>query len=137
MKPLRVVVDCNVFISILIGGSMKPLRDFLFSERVELIFSEDLLSEIVQVGTRSHLRKYFDAEKLNGVVSLIREIGELVEDPKTPPKRSRDPDDDYLIAIARTSNSHVLITGDKDLLVLEKIGRTRIMKPKEFTKEFL
>jgi len=45
MARLRVVADCNIFISILIGGSMGPLAQFLFSERVDLITSETLFAD--------------------------------------------------------------------------------------------
>jgi uncharacterized protein len=137
MKPLRVVVDCNIFISILIGGSMKPLRDFLLSDRVRLVISEDLLAEIADVGERSHVRKYFDHDKLQAFISLLREFGDLVEDPTNRPKIARDPDDDYLLALSKKAKADVLVTGDKGLLVLGDHGRTRIMKPKEFIKEFM
>ncbi|MBX2978857.1 MAG: putative toxin-antitoxin system toxin component, PIN family [Flavobacteriales bacterium] len=137
MKPLRVVVDCNIFISILIGGSMKPLRDFLFSDRVRLVISEDLLAEIVDVGDRSHLRRYFDHERLHAFIILLREFGDLVEDPTNRPKIARDPDDDYLLALSKKAKADVLLTGDKGLLVLNAIGRTRIMKPKDFLKEYM
>ena len=40
--------------------------------------------------------------------------------PKVIPAISRDPDDDYLLALAKVGKADILITGDKDLLVLEK-----------------
>lgn len=137
MKPLRVVVDCNIFISILIGGSMKPLRDFLFSERVRLVISEELLAELADVWERSHVRKYFDDDKLHAFISLLREYGDLVDDPATRPKIARDPDDDYLLALSKKAKAAVLVTGDKGLLVLGDHGRTRIMQPRDFLKEFM
>ena len=43
----------------------------------------------------------------------------VVVDPDTyPPVRSRDPDDNYLIALASTHRA-ALVSGDKDLLALE------------------
>ena len=45
---------------------------------------------------------------------------------------SRDKDDDYLLAMALENNADYLITGDDDLLVLEQIGKTKIVKMSEF-----
>jgi putative PIN family toxin of toxin-antitoxin system len=137
MRPLRVVVDCNVIISILIGGSMKPLRAYLFSNDVELVVSEELLAEIVDVGERSRLRRYFDTEKLHALIALLREVGDLVEGPNKPPKRSRDPDDDYLLGVSEAGKADILLTGDEDLLILVKHKRTRIMNVGTFLKEFV
>jgi predicted nucleic acid-binding protein len=50
---------------------------------------------------------------------------------------SRDPDDDYLLALAKAAKAQVLLTGDKDLLVLEKHGRTSIMNVNAFVKQYL
>lgn len=38
-------------------------------------------------------------------------------DPDQPPRVSRDPGDDYLVALA-TSSAAILVTGDRDLLRL-------------------
>jgi hypothetical protein len=137
MKPLRVVVDCNIFISILIGGSMKPLRNFLFSDHVRLVISADLLAEIADVGDRSHLHRYFDHQTLFAFIKLLKDYGDYVDDPVDRPKVSRDPDDDYLLALSKKAKANVLLTGDRGLLILGKHGHTRIMKPKDFLKEFM
>src|SRR5205807_558750 len=47
-----------------------------------------------------------------------RDEGSLAEDPASPPPvGSRDPDDDYLLALAINRRAY-LVTGDQDLLVL-------------------
>jgi len=137
MRPLRVVVDCNVFISLLIGGSMKTLKEQLFSSKVQLILCDSLLKEVLDVGARSHLRRYFDELMLNEFVELLKEVRDVLEDPVIVPKVSRDPDDDYLLALAKTAKADVLLTGDIDLLVLGKHGRTRILNARAFVKEYL
>jgi predicted nucleic acid-binding protein len=44
----------------------------------------------------------------------------LLPDPTdTPPRRSQDPDDDYLIALA-ASHKSALVSGDQHLLALTK-----------------
>ena len=46
VRTLRIVVDCNVYLSLLIGGSMVRLREHLLSEAVDLVLSEKHLAEI-------------------------------------------------------------------------------------------
>ena len=52
------------------------------------------------------------------------------EDPQSPPDiQSPDPDDDYLIALARNARA-ILVSGDKDLLGLS--GQIPVYSPAEF-----
>jgi len=44
----------------------------------------------------------------------------------------RDIKDNYLLSLAIDSNADFLITGDNDLLVLENVKKTRIVKFTEF-----
>lgn len=44
----------------------------------------------------------------------------------------RDVKDNYLLALAKDTNAHFLITGDEDLLVLSKFGNTQIIRFKDF-----
>jgi predicted nucleic acid-binding protein len=53
-------------------------------------------------------------------VRWLADSASVVGDPDTdPPVHSRDPDDDYLIALA-SAHRAALVSGDKDLLALER-----------------
>lgn len=135
--PLRVIVDCNVYISLLIGGSMAKLTDHLFSDHVELVLSDKLFAEIEEQIRKTKFKKYFTGRQADSLVQLLHAAGSVFLDKREPPRICRDPDDDYLLALAKTGKADVLLTGDKGLLVLEKHGRTRIMNAREFVKAFL
>lgn len=45
------------------------------------------------------------------------------------PSLCRDPKDDYLLELAVISSADFIVTGDKDLLELERIGKTVIVSP--------
>ena len=47
-------------------------------------------------------------------------------------KYSRDPDDDKFINCTKSSGAKYIITGDNDLLVLEKIGDIRLLTVADF-----
>jgi predicted nucleic acid-binding protein len=67
---------------------------------------------------------------LGRVEALARDaLGSL--DPPEPAPISRDPKDDYLIALGRAASAHVLVTGDDDLLDLE-LPELKIVSPREF-----
>jgi len=44
----------------------------------------------------------------------------------------RDPKDNFLLALAKDGNATHLLTGDKDLLVLGKAGKTKILTLSEY-----
>ena len=55
-----------------------------------------------------------------------------------PMIRSRDPNDDHLLAAALSGNAECLVTGDLDLLELAgepRLGNLRIITPREFLLE--
>jgi hypothetical protein len=57
-------------------------------------------------------------------------------DPLPDVTGSPDPDDDFLLALAKVSDADVLVTGDKShLLVLRRSGRTRIRTARELVEE--
>ena len=44
----------------------------------------------------------------------------------------RDPKDNFLLALAQDGKATHLITGDKDLLIIQKIGITKILTIAEY-----
>ncbi|MCC6401952.1 MAG: putative toxin-antitoxin system toxin component, PIN family [Flavobacteriales bacterium] len=117
-----------------LGGFVAALRqnDFI------LLVSPQLLAELVDVAARPRFRKHFPVEFAHQLVLALADAGESVEAGSTgQTPLSRDPKDDYLLLMARKGKADVLITGDDDLLVLEKHGRTRIMNARTFTNEYL
>jgi predicted nucleic acid-binding protein len=57
-------------------------------------------------------------EETHEWVDSLRREGLVVEDPATMEPESTDPGDDYLIALPRVSEAHVLVSGDPQLTSL-------------------
>lgn len=117
---MRAVVDVNVLVSGILSASgpsaevLRASRDGLF----ELVVSEKLLAELKRTLRYPKLRKRIAAEKAAGFTHWVRHHATLAEDPASPPPvASRDPGDDYLLALAIGRRAY-LVTGDQDLLVL-------------------
>ena len=83
----------------------------------EIIASTKLVDELDRALAYPKLRKRIPEDDAAALVRLIDHGSVMREDPSTPPAISRDPDDDYLIALA-AENEAVLVTGDRDLLSL-------------------
>jgi predicted nucleic acid-binding protein len=44
----------------------------------------------------------------------------------------RDPDDDLILATATAGSARCIITGDKDLLVIQRFQAVEILRPSQF-----
>lgn len=129
---MRAVVDVNVLISAILSakGSSAEILRASRDGQFELVISEKLLAELERTLTYPKLRKRIPAEKADAFVSWVRDHGRLAEDPPSPsPVSSRDPDDDYLLALAIDRRAYV-VTGDQDLLVIS--SELPILTPPQF-----
>ena len=61
---------------------------------------------------------------------------EIIE-PISDVKISRDPDDDKFINCAKDAHALYIVSGDKDLLVLEQYDTIQIITAKEFCEKYL
>lgn len=117
---MRAVVDVNVLVSGILsakGASAEVLRASRDGQ-FELGVSGFLLAELQRTLAYPRLRKRIPAEKAAAFVNWVRDHGTVSEDPAAlPPVGSRDPDDDYLLALAIDRRAY-LVSGDQDLLVL-------------------
>lgn len=129
---MRAVLDVNVIVSALLSRNGAPARILrAWAEGAfDLVVSERLLEELERALAYPRLRVRIDAGDATRVVSWLRSDGIMAADASAPPRiGSRDPGDDYLIALAASANA-VLVTGDQDLL--ELAGRIPVSAPTAF-----
>jgi len=70
------------------------------------------------------------------LVNEIKELAEIIE-PLSNVKRSPDPEDDFLPALAQAREADYLVTGDRSgLLSLVRHQGTRIVSARDFAKLF-
>ena len=133
-KPIKVIIDTNLWISFLIGKQLKSLKPLLVEQTIQPILSEQLLQEISLVSQRPKLQKYFPQSKVNELIDFLKIIG-LSIDIRSEVLLCRDEKDNYLLALAKDSQADFLITGDKDLLVLQQFELTKIVTYQQFFQE--
>lgn len=125
-SKLRVIVDTNCWISFLIGRRLSRIVDLLSNERIQLVLCNELLEEIRDVTSRPKFAKYFPQEEVESLIEFMQLIGEVFE-PKQQVRLCRDEADDYLLALAIEAKANYLVSGDQDLLVLQRIEDCKIV----------
>jgi uncharacterized protein len=130
--PRRVVIDPNVFVSTAItpSGHLRRILTLSDSGAVTAIVTEHLVDEVADVLARPKFRRYVDVAGVADFLTELRRLGEWHSDPVDPPKICRDPDDDYLFALALASHADALVTGDDDLHAVPNPG-VEILTPRE------
>jgi putative PIN family toxin of toxin-antitoxin system len=128
---LRVVLDVNVLIAALLARDGSPARVLLrwLAGDFELIISERLISELTRALSYSKMRLRVSTEDATAFVAVIEANATKATDPAKAPRRSRDPGDDYLLALAAACSA-IVVSGDRDLLALK--ADLPIYSPSEF-----
>lgn len=114
----RIVFDPGVLISAFISSHGAPAEalDRWRDGEFDLVVSPALLDELRRVLMRRKFRRYATEEDATMFVSALAEEAIAVEDPPPSPERlTRDPNDDYLILLARAAGAVAIVSGDPDL----------------------
>jgi putative PIN family toxin of toxin-antitoxin system len=131
---MRVVLDANVLISAAIseGPSHRIVQGWLRDQTFELVICDRLLGEVRSVLTeRSRLRKWISMAAAGLYVDTLDTIADVHPDPAPGPALTRDPDDDYVIHLARAHNAEVIVSGDADLLEWDE-QNSPVIPPADF-----
>ena len=133
-KKLRIILDTNLWISFLLSKRTTGLEKLFFEKSISVIFSQELLDEFIEVARRPKLKKYFKLTDLDALLSLINLHAEFIS-VKSDIDICRDKKDNFLLSLAMDSKANYLLTGDKDLLEIKLIGRTKILTITQFLTE--
>ena len=130
-RSFKIIVDTNIWISFLIGKTLKGLQNYLDNKTVIIITCKEQIQELTLVFEKPKMKKYFTPEQIVEFFELLDESSVNI-DIKTKTDICRDLKDNYLISLAIDSNADFLITGDKDILVLNKVENTSMIKFNDF-----
>jgi hypothetical protein len=133
----RAVLDTNVLVSALISpaGASAQLLIELRAGAFELITSPLLLRELREALGRAKFRRYVAEPEVDAYIELIRRESSIIDDPEPSVEQlGVDPDDEYLIDLAREARGDALVSGDAHLLELRPA--LPCMTPREFLDSF-
>ena len=127
---MKAVIDTNVIVSaVFFKGNPQKILEKLSDKKFELICSQKIIEEYERV--IDYFAKKYDKELGRFSASFIFESATIIKVTSLG-KYCRDPDDDKFINCAKDANAKYIVSGDKDLLVLNKINSIEFVTPKEF-----
>lgn len=117
---MRVVLDPNVLVSAAVASDVPAelLDRWLTDRPFELVVCPIFVAELRGVLQRPKFRRWITAEEVADFVDRLAREAESWADPTGVPSVTGDPKDDYLVALHRSCQADLLVSGDSDLLEL-------------------
>lgn len=115
---MLVVLDVNVFVSAVVTptGVARSVVEAGIGGRFDYVACPALLAELADVLARPKIRRLVLGDVADRFIADVRGGARLEPDPTETSPVSRDPDDEYLVALAISVSADALVTGDADLL---------------------
>jgi uncharacterized protein len=136
---MRVVIDTNVWLSALLwGGQPSLIIQLIEQKQIQAISSENILTELTDILQKPKLQKRLIQLKITAdeIVIIAKRLMTLVVIEEIIIPELRDPKDQMVLATAISGDAQIVISGDKDLLVLHPYGNISILLPQEFLARF-
>jgi uncharacterized protein len=128
----RVVIDTNVYLSALIfGGNPRRVVEMIATEEVLVVTSEHIFQEMRRI-----VHKKFPqfAQEYEAFEAFLYEHTILVSLGAKEVTICRDPNDNAVLETTVLGVCDTIITGDADLLTLQKYENITIVTPVRFVK---
>ena len=134
MTRERIVLDTNVLISGSLIDDSTPARALEKAIRTgQLLGSTATLRELTQKLLSPKFDRFVSREKRERLLLRFAAVVEIVEVIQTI-TASRDGNDDKFLEVAVNGRANTLVTGDKDLLVLNPFRDIAIVTPAQYLK---
>jgi putative PIN family toxin of toxin-antitoxin system len=132
----RVVLDTNVIVSgtILTTGIPAEILEAWRERRFDLIIGPTVLSEVDRVLRLPKIaRRYsLDLRSVQRLLDLLVARAIIVTEKSLVSPVLRDPKDNPILACAVEGGAEYVVTGDRDLLILERFQGIPILAPAAF-----
>ncbi len=133
---MKIILDCNIWISLLIGHQALLVRQILTDVRFDVYACDELLEEIHDVCSREKIRTRVTDEEMDDFFRIIYAFSHMAKIEQKAQSEIRDPKDLYLLSLAESIEADSIITGDADLLDLKQHKQTQMIKLADFRKLF-
>ncbi|GHT24613.1 hypothetical protein AGMMS4957_17950 [Bacteroidia bacterium] len=127
MEKCKVIIDTNLWVSLLIGKKLLEMRALCDDTRLSIYTCDKLNDEFLNVSLRTKVRRYVTEQSISDVLRLITSSCINTQVLVNAISTIRDRNDLYLLSLADTISANYLITGDKDLLILQHHNQTKIV----------
>ena len=131
---MKIILDCNIWISFLIGHQAQLVQRILTDMRFDVYACDELLEEIHDVCGRDKIRDRVNDEDLEDFFRIIYAFCNMAKTEKKTQSEIRDPKDLYLLSLAESVEADYLVSGDADILDLKQHKQTKMLKLSDFIK---
>ncbi len=127
---MKIVLDANVIVAAFASrGLCESIFELCLSEH-ELVLCDDVMREIVRA-LRTKIK--LSSKIVDSIVNFLREYSLMIDPTPLPKDACRDEDDIKVLGTAIASGADFIVTGDKDLLILENYQKIPILSPRAFS----
>ncbi len=132
---MRIVVDTNVLISgVFFGGFPRKILSSIVNDKITACATAEIINEYEEIVHEMVGRKQGHINK--AILTPLIKAMEIIE-PVSQIDICRDPDDNKFLECAKDSHALYIVSGDKDLLVIEKYENIQIVIAKDFCEKYL
>lgn len=130
---MRIVIDTNVLISgIIFGGKPSKIIELLFGKKISVFASPEMVDEYKRIygelGERYAKRTHNELNEIINSMNILPSHSHI--------EACRNPDDNKFIECAIDNRCIYIVSGDKDLLVLEQYEDIGILTVSEFLEQY-
>ncbi len=110
-----VILDSNIFISAIMTTGTPPDRIYEHWQAKAFILAtcSDQLEELRRVSRYPHMQTRLKSHRIGTLINMLQDIDHAFYYDTKIKEVARDPDDSWLLALAKASRAHFLVTGDK------------------------
>ena len=127
---MKIVLDTNVYIpAAILGRVCEEIIRLCRISKIETFISEDIINEI----KNKLIKKFFwKANQVEILIFNLLEFAIIVSISEKIEFIKNDPEDNKILECAVSSNSNLIVSGDKHLINLKSYRDIKILKPSEF-----
>lgn len=134
---MKIILDCNIWISFLIGHQAQFVQQILTDTRIDVYVCDELLEEIHNVSSRDKIRTRVSNEELDDFFRIIYAFCRMANIEQKAQSEIRDPKDLYLLSLAESIEADYIISGNADLIELKQHKTTKMMSLADFKAKLL
>jgi uncharacterized protein len=126
---VKIVLDTNVILSSFLteGIAHRIFNHCIINHKVYV--SDYILNELVRILTKKFLVNEKDLEEF---INFIKSNLNLTIPDISIPEICRDKKDNQILQLSEYVSADIIISGDKDLLILKSYRKTKITSPRDF-----
>lgn len=134
---MKVILDTNVIASgiFFASGPPRQILEALYQGQFRNIVSVEIVNEYVE--TILDLLKKYPNKIAKSTLDSIISKSELSLVQSLPEAVCKDPKDDKFIACALTSETRLIVSGDRHLLDVNGYQEIQVLKPRQFFDAYL